>query len=144
MSSVRLVGCWENNRCEIPTIPFWTIHIDMLRICSGEECFEFFYFCLVKMRHDIDAGAMDECIWRDDLKIFHTAVGKEIDWHTGDRQVETVAIPAPIDEIIFICIIRQREEILGHIGVVFIEGFRGLGAFGEEDEIFGDIPGGRN
>ena len=116
----------------------------MFLVGSREELLEFFGCFLVEVSHDIDGGSVNDCVRGDHLEIFGFSVSEEIDRHTGDRQVKTVAVSTSVDQIVFMDIIRERKEILGHIGIAFVECFSHLWIFSKEDEILGDIPGSGN
>ena len=116
----------------------------MFLVGSREELLEFFGCFLVEVGHDIDGGSMNDRVRGDHLEIFGFSVSKEVDRHAGDRQMETIVVSASVDQIVFMDIIREREEIPGHIGIAFVERFSHLRIFGEEDEVFGDIPGSGN
>lgn len=113
----------------------------MFRVCSGKKLYQSAGLFLVVMGHDIDGRSMNDRVRGDHLEIFGFSVSKEVDRHAGDRQMETIVVSASVDQIVFMDIIREREEIPGHIGIAFVERFSHLRIFGEEDEVFGDIPG---
>lgn len=111
----------------------------MLRVGVWVEALESFGCALIEVGHDEDSGPMKDSIGTDDLEVLRLSVGEEIDRHTGDGQVEAVGVALPVDQIVLVRLIRKREEIIGHVGIAFVEGFASLRAPGEEDEVFGDI-----
>lgn len=111
----------------------------MLGIGVRIEALEPFGCALIEMGHNENPGPMEDGIGTDDLEILRLSVGEEIDWHAGDGQVEAVSVALLVDQIVFMCLVRQGKEVVGHVGVAFVEGFSSLRALSEENEVFGDI-----
>lgn len=86
------------------------------------------------MRDEDRRGADDRVVIHD-FEVPCPPVGQVQDRLRGDERCG--------DEV-FVGFFRKRDEIFGHVPIVFVEGDMLFGMVAEEDEIFGDVPSGRD
>ena len=102
--SVRGLGSGigrDDDDLKVSSFSVRTVHIDMFRVRSWKEMSQSVSLFWVKVSHDVDGWSIDDRVRGDHLEIFGFSVGEEVDRHASDRQMETIAVSASVDQVVF-------------------------------------------